>query len=111
MRLAWVRGTKTPVGPIRLDLSYNLNPPIYPVFYDYTANSPYVGQASHFQFFFSIGQAVLMTMRLGQLGMVVVLGLSASVAPAQGGTTAQKENVPAESDHGTGGSRDRRCRR
>jgi outer membrane translocation and assembly module TamA len=47
----------TPVGPIRLDLAYNLNPPVYPVFYDYTTSSPYVGQASHFQFFFSIGQA------------------------------------------------------
>ena len=48
---------KTPVGPIRLDFSYNLNPPVYPVFYDYTTNSPYVGQAGHFNFFFSIGQA------------------------------------------------------
>ncbi len=47
----------TPVGPIRLDLSYNLNPPVYPVFDDYTTSAPYVGQASHFQFFFSIGQA------------------------------------------------------
>ncbi len=47
----------TPVGPIRVDLSYNLNPPIYPVFQDYTGALPYVGQASHFQFFFSIGQA------------------------------------------------------
>ncbi len=47
----------TPVGPIRLDLAYNLNPPIYPVFDDYTNHPPYVGQASHFQFFFSIGQA------------------------------------------------------
>ena len=47
----------TPVGPIRLDLAYNLNPPVYPVFDDYTTNLPYVGQASHFQFFFSIGQA------------------------------------------------------
>ena len=47
----------TPVGPIRLDLAYNLNPPIYPVFDDYTTSAPYVGQASHFQFFFSIGQA------------------------------------------------------
>ncbi|HSU19466.1 MAG TPA: POTRA domain-containing protein [Acidobacteriaceae bacterium] len=48
---------KTPVGPIRLDFSYNLNPPVYPVFYDYTNKSPYVGQAAHFNFFFSIGQA------------------------------------------------------
>ncbi len=47
----------TPVGPIRLDFSYNLNPPIYPVFNDYTGASPYVGQAGHFNFFFSIGQA------------------------------------------------------
>ncbi len=47
----------TPVGPIRLDLAYNLNPPVYPVFDDYTTRPPYVGQASHFQFFFSIGQA------------------------------------------------------
>jgi len=48
---------KTPVGPIRVDFSYNLNPPIYPVFFDYTGKPPYVGQASHFQFFFSIGQS------------------------------------------------------
>ncbi len=49
----------TPVGPIRLDLSYNLNPPIYPIIDDYTAPVPthHVGQASHFQFFFSIGQS------------------------------------------------------
>ena len=48
---------KTPVGPIRVDFSYNLNPPIYPVFDDYTGRLPYVGQAPHFNFFFSIGQA------------------------------------------------------
>jgi outer membrane protein assembly factor BamA len=47
----------TPVGPIRVDFSYNLNPPIYPVFNDYTGALPYVGQASHFNFFFSIGQS------------------------------------------------------
>jgi outer membrane protein assembly factor BamA len=48
---------KTPVGPIRLDFSYNLDPPVYPVFYDYTGRPPYVGQGGHFNFFFSIGQA------------------------------------------------------
>lgn len=49
---------KTPVGPIRLDFSYNLNPPIYPVINDYTESSyPHVGQAGHFNFFFSIGQS------------------------------------------------------
>jgi outer membrane protein assembly complex protein YaeT len=48
----------TPVGPIRLDFSYNLNPPIYPVTYDYghPERDPYVGHASHFNFFFSLGQ-------------------------------------------------------
>ena len=51
----------TPVGPIRLDFSYNLNPPIYPVvansqqFFQNPANR-YVGQAGHFNFFFSLGQ-------------------------------------------------------
>lgn len=48
----------TAVGPIRVDFSYNLNPPIYPVFPAATSNTaPYVGQASHFNFFFSIGQS------------------------------------------------------
>jgi outer membrane protein insertion porin family len=54
----------TPVGPIRVDFSYNLDPPIYPVFPSTNPNGtfvngelPYVGQASHFNFFFSIGQA------------------------------------------------------
>ena len=48
---------KTPVGPIRFDFSYNLNPPIYPVINDYSTNRvPHVGQANHFNFFFSIGQ-------------------------------------------------------
>ena len=47
---------RTPIGPIRLDFSYNLNPPIYPVIYDFNNNPPHVGQAGHFNFFFSIGQ-------------------------------------------------------
>jgi outer membrane protein insertion porin family len=50
----------TPVGPIRLDFSYNLNTPIYPVNIDYSMSDPYssphVGEASHFNFFFSLGQ-------------------------------------------------------
>ena len=60
---------RTPVGPIRFDFSYNLNPPIYPVNIDYStpavsgsmipgyASAPYLGQAPHFNFFFSLGQA------------------------------------------------------
>jgi outer membrane protein assembly factor BamA len=47
----------TPVGPLRLDFSYNLNPPIYPVIIDYSGALPHVGQAPHFNVFFSIGQA------------------------------------------------------
>jgi outer membrane protein assembly complex protein YaeT len=52
----------TPVGPIRFDFSYNLNPPVYPVTINYSASpnflqNPYVGQAPHFNFFFSLGQA------------------------------------------------------
>ena len=49
----------TPVGPIRFDFSYNLNPPIYPVNIDYGSPStpPYVGHAPHFNFVFSLGQA------------------------------------------------------
>jgi outer membrane protein insertion porin family len=48
---------KTAVGPIRVDFSYNLNPPVYPVIYDFNGAAPYQGQAGHFNFFFSIGQA------------------------------------------------------
>jgi outer membrane protein insertion porin family len=51
----------TPVGPVRVDFSWNLNPPIYPVTYDPTTNmnltNPYVGEGSHFNFFFSLGQS------------------------------------------------------
>ena len=49
----------TPVGPVRLDLSYNLNPPIYPIIDDFSQATPNhsVGQASHIQFFFSVGQS------------------------------------------------------
>ncbi|HEX4310293.1 MAG TPA: POTRA domain-containing protein [Acidobacteriaceae bacterium] len=66
----------TPIGPIRFDVSYNLNPPVYPVLVTYgstnATNSSNLtcysnsdpnaapqcyGQAAHFNFFFSIGQA------------------------------------------------------
>jgi outer membrane protein assembly factor BamA len=47
----------TPVGPVRVDFSYNLNPPYYPVIYDFNNNPSYGGQAGHFNFFFSIGQS------------------------------------------------------
>jgi outer membrane protein assembly complex protein YaeT len=54
----------TPVGPIRLDFSYNLNPPIYPVNIDYALapkkpiySNPHVGEGTHFNVFFSLGQS------------------------------------------------------
>ena len=50
----------TPIGPIRFDFSYNLNPPIYPINIDYSLSNPdsepHVGEAPHFNFFFSLGQ-------------------------------------------------------
>jgi outer membrane protein assembly complex protein YaeT len=48
---------KTPVGPLRVDFSYNLNPPVYPVIYDFIQTPPHSSQASHFNFFFSIGES------------------------------------------------------
>ncbi len=47
---------KTPIGPVRLDFSYNLNPPIYSL-NDPVSNLHLVKQASHFNFFISIGQS------------------------------------------------------
>src|SRR5579864_1491892 len=56
---------KTPIGPVRLDFGYNLNPPAFPSFQTVTNEvngqstaTQFVPQtASHFNFFFSIGQA------------------------------------------------------
>jgi hypothetical protein len=41
-----------------VDFSYNLNTPIFPVIYNYSNQTaaPTVGEASHFNFFFSLGQ-------------------------------------------------------
>ncbi len=50
----------TPVGPVRFDLSYLLNPPVYPSLLNYNSNDVQlpasVGLASNFNFYFSIGQ-------------------------------------------------------
>jgi outer membrane protein insertion porin family len=50
---------RTPVGPVRVDFSVNLNPPIYPVIYGFNTppQPPHVGEAGYFNFFFSIGQS------------------------------------------------------
>ena len=55
---------QTPIGPLRLDFGYNLNPPFFPSFTNIVNNSqgPPTGQfgfqrAGHFNFSFSIGQS------------------------------------------------------
>lgn len=55
---------KTPIGPLRFDLSYNLNPPAFPggILTTNTINNVTTGRfvpehAAHFNVFFSIGQA------------------------------------------------------
>ncbi len=46
---------RTPVGPVRLDLGYNLNPPTIEQFTG-TSLQPQLKQLPHFHFFFSFGQ-------------------------------------------------------
>ena len=56
---------QTPIGPLRLDFGYNLNPPFFPSFTNIVTNSEngtHTGQfgfqrAGHFNFSFSIGQS------------------------------------------------------
>jgi outer membrane protein insertion porin family len=48
---------KTPIGPVRLDFGYNLNPPTFPVLKGDQINPyPHIETARRFNFFFSIGQ-------------------------------------------------------
>ena len=53
---------RTPVGPLRLDLAYSLNPPVFNglkgTYQQLLLNqaTPAIQRVSHFQFFFSIGQ-------------------------------------------------------
>ncbi len=47
---------KTPVGPVRLDVGYNLNPARYQVVDEITQDTE-IRRLSHFQFFLSIGQS------------------------------------------------------
>jgi outer membrane translocation and assembly module TamA len=59
---------RTPIGPLRLDLAYSINPPQFNGFggtyeqlvqcsVNNTCGTPTLQHVSHFQFFFSIGQA------------------------------------------------------
>jgi outer membrane protein assembly factor BamA len=48
---------KTPIGPLRFDFGYNLNPTVYPSGYTSNALTPLIPQhLRHFNLFFSIGQ-------------------------------------------------------
>lgn len=46
---------RTPIGPVRADFGYNLNPPLFPVRND-PIRGPFLDRTSHFNFYFSIGQ-------------------------------------------------------
>jgi len=46
---------RTPIGPVRVDLGYNLTPTYFPV-RDDPVRGPYVDHTGRFNFFFSIGQ-------------------------------------------------------
>lgn len=56
---------QTPIGPLRFDFGYNLNPPVFPSYTNITSQPPpgqTVGQfgyqrAGHFNFSFSVGQS------------------------------------------------------
>ncbi|HYE24308.1 MAG TPA: outer membrane protein assembly factor BamA [Clostridia bacterium] len=47
---------RTPIGPIRLDFGYNLNPPVFPIKQASTGVVPHSETVRRFNFFFSIGQ-------------------------------------------------------
>lgn len=49
---------RTPIGPVRLDLGYNLNPPVFPVYPNKSNNfAPFHFETlRHLNFYFSIGQ-------------------------------------------------------
>ena len=46
----------TPIGPVRFDLGYNLNPTLYPVKAPSNGSAPYYDYVRRINFFFSIGQ-------------------------------------------------------
>jgi len=46
---------RTPIGPVRVDFGYNLNPPLFPVRDDPT-RGPFLDRTSHINLYFSIGQ-------------------------------------------------------
>jgi outer membrane protein insertion porin family len=46
---------RTPIGPVRVDFGYNLNPPTFPVRQD-AVRGPHIETLRRFNFFFSIGQ-------------------------------------------------------
>lgn len=49
---------RTPIGPVRVDVGYNLNPALFPIrVFDTSGKPPHVETVHRFNFVFSIGQA------------------------------------------------------
>jgi outer membrane protein assembly factor BamA len=47
---------RTPVGPVSIDMGYNLNPPAFPIGAPAAPATPSSQVLKHFNFFFNIGQ-------------------------------------------------------
>jgi len=47
---------RTPIGPVRVDLGYNLNPPVFQIKQPSDGSLPHTEQVRRLNFFFSIGQ-------------------------------------------------------
>jgi outer membrane protein insertion porin family len=47
---------RTPIGPVRFDFGYNLNPPLFPVRVSTPGHPAHADSLGHFNFVFSIGQ-------------------------------------------------------
>jgi outer membrane protein assembly factor BamA len=46
----------TPIGPVRFDLGYNLNPPYFPVRVSTFGHPAHADRLGHWNFVFSIGE-------------------------------------------------------
>jgi hypothetical protein len=105
----------TPVGPIRLDFSYNLNPPIYPVIYNYSLSQsrfrPARGRSRPLQLLLQPGTDLLMststpirpTMRPGDWRVCLALAvdgsaLASAAGPAQHGAGRPQPRKPVVLD-------------
>ena len=99
----------TPVGPIRLDFSYNLNPPIYPVNVNYSQSDIYAqparGRGTALQLLFQLRADILMnrlqTSRFGEpyaaIGCVCIAAMLSASVPASRKRSTRMRNPEAAS--------------